>query len=130
LTDDVGTRVIAGLMLVAAAGISVFWVTWFRQDHDEEWLPPGYFEHEAPFVFSDSVLAVVLVIAAGLILFEEPVGERLALVAGGMLAFLGILDGAYFWRTGLFAREREGLVNLGVVGGVLLLSLILIVRFL
>ena len=129
MTDDVGVWVIAGLMVVTALGIAGFWLTWFRQEHDQDWLPEGYVDHEAPFVFSDSALAVVLVVAAVLLVLEESVGERLALVAAGMLAFLGILDAAYFWRTGLFAREREGVANLGVVGGVLTMSVILLVRF-
>ena len=129
MTDDVGIWVIAGLMVVTALGIAGFWLTWFRQDHDQDWLPAGYVDHEAPFVFSDSALAVLLVAAAVLLVLEEPVGERLALVAAGMLAFLGILDAAYFWRTGLFAREREGIANLGVVAGVLTMSVILLVRF-
>ncbi len=130
MTDDAGLWVIAGLMVVTALGIAGFWLTWFRQEHDQEWLPEGYVDHEAPFVFSDSVLAVVLVVAAVLLVLEESLGERLALVAAGMLAFLGILDAAYFWRTGLFARERDGIANLAVVAGVLTMSLILLVRFL
>jgi hypothetical protein len=72
---------------------------------------------------------VLLVVAAVLLLMDEPLGERLALVAAGMLAFLGILDAAYFTRTGLFARQRDGIANLGVVAGVLLMSAILLVRF-
>ncbi len=129
MTDDVGIWVIAGLMFVTAAGIAGFWLTWFRQDHDEDWLPDGYVDHEAPFVFSDSALAVLLVVSAILLVLEEPVGERLALVAAGMLAFLGILDAAYFTRTGLFVRQRDGIANFGVVAGVLLMSAILLVRF-
>lgn len=129
MTDDVGTWVIAGLMFITAAGIAGFWLIWFRQDHDEDWLPDGYVNHEAPFVFSDSALAVLLVVSAILLILEEPLGERLALVASGMLAFLGILDAAYFWRTGMFAKDRDGIANLGVVIGVLTMSVILLVRF-
>ena len=130
MTDDAGIWVIAGLMFVTAAGIAAFWLTWFRRPHDEDWLPEGYVDHEAPFVFSDSVLAVLLVVAALLLLAEQSLGGRLALVAAGMLGFLGILDAAYFWRTGMFARERDGIANLGVVVGVLTMSAILLVRFL
>ena len=36
-----------------------------------------------------------------------------------MLTFLGVVDAASFWQNGLFARERGGLVNLGVVLGIL-----------
>lgn len=133
---------IAGLEVVVALGIAICWTTWFRQSHDEPWLPDGYVEHEAPFVYADSVLAVVLVTAAVLQVIEgppgeiemlvsrsRPIGESLGLVAAGMLAFLGILDLAYFARTGLFKREHEGIVNGVVVAGVLLLAVILVVRF-
>jgi len=133
---------IAGLEVVAALGIAAYWITWFRQPHDEPWLPDGYIDHETPFVYADSVLAIVLVMAAVLQVSEappgeiemlvsrsRPVGESLGLVAAGMLAFLGILDFAYFARTGLFKKEHEGIVSGGVVAGVLLLAAILVVRF-
>ncbi len=135
--------VVAVLEVFAALGIATYWITWFRQPHDEPWLPAGYVDHETPFAFADTVLAVVLVAAAAFqiadpvpasmeILTEpgRPIGESLGLIAAGMLAFLGILDLAYFARTGLFKREHEGLMNTAVVGGVLLLSVILAVRFL
>lgn len=130
MTGDVGTWVVASLMVIAALVIALFWIVWFREEHDQDWLPDGYVEHEAPFVWADIPMAVLLVGAAILLVMEEPLGERLALVVAGMLAFLGILDTAYFWRTGMFARQRDGIANLGVVSGVLLLSGILLVRFL
>ncbi len=129
MTNDAATWVVASLEVVGALGFAGFWLTWFRQPHDQAWLPPGYRQHEAPFVFSDSVLAVLLAVSAVLLVLEQPLGRSLSLVAGGMLAFLGILDAAYFWRTGLFAREREGIWNLAIVVGVLALAVILIVRF-
>lgn len=130
MTGDAATWVVAGLMVVAAVVFGLFWLTWFRRPHDQEWLPEGYAEHEAPFVWTDVPLAVLLVAAAILLVAEEPLGERLALVAAGALAFLGVLDTAYFARNGMFAREREGLANLGIVSGVLALSAILLVRYL
>lgn len=142
MTDSAATWVIAGLEVVTAFGIVAFWIMWFRSPHDEPWLPDGYVDHEAPFVFTDTVLAVVLVLAAILQVIEDApsesaalvsagrsAGASLGLVAAGMLAFLGILDLGYFARTGLFKREHDGLVNAGVVTGVLTLSIILIVRF-
>jgi predicted MFS family arabinose efflux permease len=57
-------------------------------------------------------------------------GAWLGLIAAGMLAFLGVLDLAYFLRTGMFARERGGVANAGVVASVLALAVILVVRFL
>jgi len=134
--------IVAALEVVAALGIAAYWLTWFRQPHDEPWLPDGYIDHEIPIVFADAILAAVLVTAAVLQVTEappgaiemlvsraRPAGESLALIAAGMLAFLGILDLAYFARTGLFKREHGGIINVGVVVGVLLLSVILAARF-
>jgi hypothetical protein len=129
VSDDPVVWIVAALEVLAAAGIAVFWITWFREDHDEGWLPAGYVEHESPFVFADSMLSVVLVSGAVLQVADEPAGRSLGLIAAGMLAFLGVLDLAYFARTGLFRRDRGGSANAGVVAGVLVLAAVLIVRF-
>ena len=124
-----GTWVIIVLQLIGALGIAGFWIMWLNTEHTEEWLPEGYVDHEAPFVWSDSVLALLLVTSAVLQIMEQPLGESLALVAGGMLLFLGILDTAYFARVGMFARAKDGIANAAVVIGVLTLGIILVVRF-
>jgi hypothetical protein len=129
MTGDAWIWVIATLQVITASAIAAFWVAWFRADHDQSWLPEGYEDHGAPFVVSDSVLAVVLVSSAVLLVLEEQLGESLALVAGGMLAFLGLLDAAYFTRTGMFAPERDGIANGAIVAGVLAMGILLIVRF-
>lgn len=129
MTTDPGTWVVAGLQIATAVGIAVFWVTWFRGTHDEEWLPEGYVQHERVFVFPDAVLAVLLVASAVLLLAEDPMGRSLSLVCAGMLAFLGLLDAAYFWQTGLFARERGGAGNAAVVVALLALSVVLLIVF-
>ena len=129
MTDNAATWVIAGLMVLGALVFATFWITWFRQTHDQSWLPAGYRDHETPFVFSDTLLALLLVATAVLLVLEEPLGESLALVAGGMLVFLGILDAAYFWRTGMFAPEHEGYANLAIVLAALAGGVFLIVRF-
>lgn len=129
MSGDASTWVVAGLELVAALAIAGFWATWWREPHEEPWLPAGYREHEEVFVVPDAVLALVLVASAVLLVLGEPLGRSLALVAAGMLAFLGLIDLAYFARHGLFARERGGLLNGAIVLGVLVLAAILIVRF-
>lgn len=129
MTDNPITWVIASLEVVMALGIAVFWITWLRQKHDEPWLPPGYTEHEFPFVFTDALLASLLIAGAVLQVLDQPAGESIGLIAAGMLMFLGILDLAYFARTGMFKREHEGPANIFVVTSALLLSVILIVRF-
>jgi hypothetical protein len=129
VTADVATWLVAGAQVLAALLIAGFWLTWFRQPHTEPWLPAGYVEHERVFVFPDSVLALVLLVSAVLLVLEEQLGRSLALVAGGMLTFLGVIDLAYFAQHGMFRREREGVLNLALVVGVLLLAGILIVRY-
>ncbi len=129
MTSNPITWVVAAIEVVTALGIAGFWVTWLREPHDEEWLPAGYVEHETPFVFTDSLLAVVLVVGAVLQVAEQPAGESLGLIAAGMLAFLGVLDLGYFARTGMFAADKGGLVNAGVVAGTLVAAAVLIVRF-
>ena len=129
MTDDVATWVVAGLMVLGALVFATFWIAWFRQEHDQPWLPVGYRDHEFPFAFADAVLALLLTAAAVLLVLEEPLGESLSLVAGGMLVFLGILDAAYFLRTGLFAPEHEGVANLAIVVAALAGGAFLIVRF-
>ena len=123
------TWIVAGLEVAVAVGIAVYWVTWFREPHDEPWLPAGFVDHEAPFVFTDSLLALLLVGAAIFQVAEQPIGDSLGLIAAGMLAFLGVLDLGYFRRTGLFARDRGGIMNAGVVVSVLTLAVVLVVRF-
>jgi hypothetical protein len=129
VTHDAWTWIVAALQVVAAVVIAAFWLTWFREPHEEAWLPVGYAEHERVFVFPDSILALLLVTSAVLLVLEEPLGRSLALVAAGMLTFLGVIDLAYFAQHGMFARDRDGLANFGIVFGVLLLAAILVWRY-
>lgn len=129
MTDDVGTWVVAALQVVAATAFAGFWLTWRREPHDEPWLPKGYVEHEEVFVFPDMLVALTLVTSAVLLVLEEPLGASLALVAAGMLAFLGVIDLAYFAKHGMFSLARGGPMNAGIVVGVLLLAGILVVRY-
>ena len=129
MSSDLAIWIIAGLEIVAAMGIAAFWITWSREEHDQEWLPSGYVQHERVFVFPDAVLAVLLAVSAVLLVAGEPLGRSLSLVCAGMLAFLGIIDAAYFWQTGLFARERGGIASAAVVIGVLTLSVVLAAWF-
>ena len=129
MTRDGLTWVVAVWQVGTAIGIAVFWFTWFRQPHDQEWLPVGYVEHERAFVFSDSALALLLVASAALLVAEESLGRSLALVCAGMLIFLGVMDLAYFGRHGMFAREHEGLVNGGLVAALLGLAVVLVARY-
>ena len=128
VTDDVATWVVAGLRVVAAVAFTGFWLTWRREPHDEPWLPDGYVGEEV-FVFPDVIVRVALVVSAVLLVLEEPFGASLALIAAGMLTFLGIVDLAYFAKHRMFALDRGGLMNAGIVVGVLFLAVILVVRY-
>ncbi len=129
MTHDAVTWVVAVWQVLTAAGIAVFWTTWFRRPHTAPWQPAGYVDHERVFVFPDSTLAALLVTSAVLLVADVSVGASLALVCGGMLAFLGIIDAAYFAQHGLFARERDGLVNGFLVVAVLALAIVLVTRY-
>jgi hypothetical protein len=129
MTTDAWTWVVAVWQIGTAVGIAFFWLTWFRQPHTESWLPTGYVEHERVFVFPDTVLSALLVASAVLLLAEESLGRALALVCAGMLTFLGVIDLAYFAQHGMFAREREGFGNLGIVVAVLALAVVLVWRY-
>lgn len=58
----------------------------------------------------------------------KPLGEKLALVCGGMVLFLTIIDIAYLAQHKMFARERDGKENLGLVIPMIIMSLLLILR--
>lgn len=129
MTGDVATWLIAAWQVLTALGIAVFWTTWFRQPHTESWQPPGYVEHERVFVFPDSVLATLLVVSAVLLVLDRGPGGSLALLCAGMLAFLGIIDAAYFAQHGMFAAARDGLLNAFLVVAVLALAVVLALRY-
>jgi hypothetical protein len=130
MTGESLTWVLAVLQVGTAIGITIFWVTWLRTEHDQPWLPDGFVEHERAFVLPDGVLALVLTASAVLSVAEHPAARGVTLIAVGMLTFLGLLDAAYFARTGLFARDRGGVGNLAIVVWVLLLALVLALRHL
>ena len=129
MTGHGGIWIVAGLEVVAALGIAAFWTIWLRVPHDEEWLPEGYIQHERAFLIADGALGVLLVAAAVLLVAHPPLGWALSLVCAGMLAFLGLLDAAYFWQTGLFAPNHGGVANAAVVLAVLGLAAVLVAAF-
>ncbi|NYD43189.1 hypothetical protein [Nocardioides panaciterrulae] len=129
MTDDPLVWVTAVVQVGTAAGIGAFWATWFRQPHAEPWQPVGYVEHERVFVFPDSLCATVLVVSAVLAVLDEPWGPTLGLVAAGMLTFLGVIDAAYYAQHGLYARERDGLLNAAIVVAVLVVAALLVLTY-
>ena len=128
--DFVDPKIVAAIQILAALGIAGFWTTWLRTEHDEPWLPTGYVEHERCFVYPDSVLAILMVVSAILLILGNALGERLALVCGGMMLFLVVIDTAYFLQNGMFAGEKGGAGNLGLIVVLIIVSLLMILRFL
>lgn len=129
MLEFIDVRIVAVAQLLMAAGTVQFWIKWFRTEHNEPWLPDGYVEHERCFVYPDSAMVVLLVVSAVLLLVGNPLGERLALVSGGMVLFLAIIDIAYFLQHGLFAKANGGKENLALVIPMVVMSLLLVLRF-
>ena len=130
MLDFIDPRIVAAVQILTAVGIARFWATWLRTEHEEPWLPTGYVEHERCFVYPDSVLAALMVVAAILLLLGNALGERLTLVCGGMMLFLTVIDTAYFLQNGMFSREKGGAEHLRLIAVLGVVSLLMILRFL
>jgi len=129
MTVDAATWVVAGLQVATAVGIVAYWQWWLRSDHDIPWWPPAYEAHERAFVLPDHVCALVLTVSAFLSVSGSAAGGQLALIAAGMMLFLGLIDLAYFARHQMFAREHDGVGNALIVGWMLFLAVVLAIRF-
>jgi len=129
MLDFINPKIVAVTQIIMAVGIIRFWIIWFRKEHKEAWLPPGYIEHERTFVYPDSVLSLLMIISAILLFLEKPLGASLTLVCGGMMLFLTVIDIAYFAQHGLFAKERGGVGNWGLIIPMVVMSFLMIFRF-
>ncbi|MCK6555614.1 hypothetical protein L6Q96_13700 [Candidatus Binatia bacterium] len=114
--------------LVAAAGIVGFWLTLGRARFDEPWRPPGFAEHERAFPLPDLVAAALLVLSAGLDRVQPERGRDLALVAAGMLLFLGLIDFNYMRQNDLFARAHDGRMHAAIVIAVFAVAGLMLLR--
>ena len=122
--------IVAMAQILMAAGMMHFWYKWFRTEHNEEWLPKGYEEHERVFVYPDTVLSILMIISAILLLTGNTYGEKLTLVCGGMMLFLTVIDIAYFNQHGMFAKEKNGGYHLwGLIVPMIVMSALMIVPF-
>jgi len=129
MLDFINPKIVAAAQLVMAAGIIRFWIIWFRTEHKEPFLPAGYMEHERTFVYPDTVLSILMIISAVLLFLDKPPGKSLTLVCGGMMLFLTVIDTAYFAQHGLFAKDRGGAENRGIIIPMAVMSFLMIVRF-
>lgn len=126
----ISVKIVAAAQIIMAAGIAHFWINWFRTEHNEPWLPVGYMEHERSFVYPDAVMSVLMITSAILLLMGHSLGERLTLVCGGMMLFLTIIDIAYLKQNDMFAKDRGGKESWGLVIPMIIMSLLMILRFL
>ena len=130
MLNFINPKIVAVAQVVMAIGIIRFWITWFRTEHNEPWLPTGYIEHERCFVYPDSVLSVLMIISAVLLTLGNPLGESLTLICGGMMLFLTVIDIAYFAQNGMFEKEKGGIENLwGLIFPMVIMSCLMIFRF-
>lgn len=120
--------VVVVVQLVAAAGIVVFWMTFGRARFDEPWRPPGFAEHERAFPLPDIVAAALLALSAGLEWIAPARARSLALIAAGMLLFLGLLDFNYMRQNDLFAPGHDGRAHTAIVVAILTVAALLLLR--
>jgi dihydroflavonol-4-reductase len=89
-------RFIAGLELLTAAGLFLYWILYFTIGVAPINPPSGYFVFQNTFTIADVILGAILVRAATLLLRPDPIhrvlGRGLSLIGSGALLFLGGLD--------------------------------------
>ena len=129
MLNFIPVQVVALAQLAMVVGIVNFWIKWFRSEHNQPWLPAGYIEHERCFVYPDAVMSVLMIFSAILLFMGNPLGERLTLVCGGMMLFLAIIDTAYFKQNGMFEKDKGGKENIGLVIPMIVMSLLMVLRF-
>lgn len=129
MLNFIPVQVVALAQLVMVVGIVNFWIKWFRSEHNQPWLPAGYIEHERCFVYPDAVMSILMIVSAILLFMGNPLGERLTLVCGGMMLFLAIIDTAYFKQNDMFDKDKGGKENIGLVIPMIVMSLLMILRF-
>jgi hypothetical protein len=129
MLDFINPKIVAVAQIFMAIGVIRFWIKWFRTEHNEPWLPAGYMEHERTFVYPDTVMSILMMISAVLLFLDKPLGSSLTLVCGGMMLFLTVIDIAYFAQHNLFAKDRGGAENRGLVIPMVVMSFLMIGRF-
>ena len=118
MTVSTHILVIAVIEIMTACGITLFWFSWFRSEHEEPWLPDGFNEHERVFVYPDLTMSFLMGISAILLLKGFPAGKSLSLVCAGMMLFLAVIDTAYFIQHGMFSKKKERVVSFQHCGAV------------
>ncbi len=131
MLDFIPIRAVACGQALSGLAIAGFWISFFTSRQDFSKMPEGYLLHEKSFVWPDSLIAILLFISAGLLWVGNPLGERLSLVAGGMLLFLGIIDIAYEVANGMYKPPRGSLASfISTTLMIAVVALAIVIRFL
>ncbi len=111
MIDFISNNWVIGLMAVWAIIIIAFWTSFLSTMNEKDFshMPEGYLLHEKSFVWPDAVIAILLIAACYLLATGNPLGERIALVAGGMMLFLGVIDVAYEYANDMHKKPRASL---------------------
>jgi len=120
------------LMMIYSFIITAFWILFFRtlKNKDFSHMPEGYLLHEKSFVWPDSIIVVLLLASSYLLWSGHALGEGLALVAGGMMLFLGVIDIAYQAANEMYKKPRASLGHFIATCSLVVTALVIIVRFL
>jgi hypothetical protein len=132
MLDFIPVSLIIGLEVVYGIIIATFWINFIpgMNEKDFSHMPEGYLNHEKSFVWPDAIIVVLLFVSAGLLWAGNPLGERLTLVAGGMMLFLGVIDVAYEYANEMYKSPRNSMGEFIFTSFLVVVALILIGRFL
>jgi len=132
MIDFIPLNAMIGLEVVYGFIISFFWINFFStlKGKDFSHMPEGYLLHEKSFVWPDAIIVVLLFSSAALLWSGNPLGERLSLVAGGMMLFLGVIDVAYEYANDMYKAPRASLGDFIGTVSLAVVALTIICRFL
>jgi len=131
MLDFIPIRAMAGFQALFGVAIAAFWISFFASKEDFSEMPEGYLLHEKSFVWPDSLIVILLFISAGLLWTGNPLGERLSLVVGGMILFLGIIDIAYEVANGMYKPPRGSIgAFISTTLLIAVVALVIVIRFL
>ena len=100
------------LEIGTGVGIVIFSVLFLTRGLAPANPPACYFPFEHSFLLPDSILALILLIAGGLLAIGRPSGRLLSLPCAGGLVFLGLVDFSFNILNGVYVGQAlEGVQN-------------------
>lgn len=103
---------VAGIELVTAVGIAVFWVMFFSAGGQDVDRPRCFLAFEYAFPVPDFILASALAGSAALVICKKAWGLVLSLVCAGALIFLGVIDLSFSLLNGTYRTlSADGVVD-------------------